>query len=423
MKKLWLGIIGLAAASTAHAAIVTYTLSINESPTGTVVLNSFVVWASVSTGDNSGLATYGVDLNTGTGETGPAVTITQRSPGGSWDVNDQDPNFDPSAAYPQKTGGFTLVRQSNAQGVYSGSQDLLRTPDFDMHKVVGMGQTAGSMATIVPTPAQNADGTTVAYGPYHTLSGANTPYGTATNRSGVQVLAAGSIRLFSGTVTSGLANLQIQPTVDTSAAVWLDNTQSGPTAITVFNAQQVNLAFRDFQGTVAANDTVSLSAAPANANQAVGNAIAVTGSNNQYISEVDQLIDPSVNKGSAVISTIHGEAGTDYVMANLIGTAADRAAVLAGSSIAPFVVTSSDPQFAALHAIYDSQFGTGGFNALFKFANISGDLKAFNWDFSQNTAHGAVTVDQLAVVPEPASIGLLAFAGLGLLARRRRVHA
>src|SRR5947207_9252373 len=104
-------------------------------------------------------------------------------------------------------------------------------------------------------------------------------------------------------------------------------------------------------------------------------------------------------------------------MANLIGTATDRAAVLGGPSISPFVVTSSDPQFAALHAIYDSQFGQGGFNALFKFANISGDAKAFNWDFVGNPS---VTIDQLAAVPEPSSIPLILAAAAAILRRRRR---
>jgi len=414
MKKLWLGIIGLAAASTAHAAIVTYTLSINESTTGTVLANNFVVWATVSPGDNFGLATYGVDLNTGfvagnsgPREPGPTVTVTQRSPGGTWNANSADENFDPDAAYPPKTGGFTLVRQSNDQAVYSGSQDLLSTPDVTMHKVMGMGQTAGSMATITPAPYHNTNGTDVTTGPYGALSGSNITYGTATNRTGVPTLAAGSIRLFTGVAPAGtIGSLQIQNTADTSAAVWLTNLQSD----IAVGAATVNLAFRDFAGVTAA-DTVTLSAAPANANQTVGPSIAVTGAGNSYTSEVDQLLDPSVNKGSAVIQTIHGEPGSVYVMAKLLGTAADIAAVAA------LGVTSSDSQFTPLHAIYDSQFGAGGFNALFKFANISGDAKAFNWDLA---AHTGVTVDQLAAVPEPATMGLMAFAGLGLLARRRR---
>src|SRR5437763_1254655 len=69
MRKLWLGIIGLAAASTANAAVVTYTIQYHDDGTGTPTAANadgsvpFAVYADVSTGDNAGLFAFGVDMN------------------------------------------------------------------------------------------------------------------------------------------------------------------------------------------------------------------------------------------------------------------------------------------------------------------------------------------------------------------------
>src|SRR5258706_11419865 len=69
MRKLWLGIIGLAAASTANAAVVTYTLAVHDDGSGTATPTQadgtvpFAVYADVSTGDNAGLFGFGVDMS------------------------------------------------------------------------------------------------------------------------------------------------------------------------------------------------------------------------------------------------------------------------------------------------------------------------------------------------------------------------
>jgi hypothetical protein len=140
-------------------------------------------------------------------------------------------------------------------------------------------------------------------------------------------------------------------------------------------------------------DDAALLANPFSPNLATDGAIMVSGSAGAYVSEVDELVGPPANSGSAMIATIGNEAGNVYVMAKLLGTDAQIARVLQISS----VVGASDPQFAPLHAAYDASFGAGGFNALFKFPNTAG-AKSFEWSFSGTTG---VFIDKLAAVPEP----------------------
>src|ERR1051325_3307466 len=162
MRKLWLGIIGLAAASTANAAVVTYTLSLHETATGAVTTaQQYVVYATVSQGDNGGLFAFGVDLK-GQGEPGgpTGMTVTGRSPTGQWDTDPNDPNND-GGVY-TKFGGFSTGRNaSNTTGIISGVQDLAKsdpsgnTPG-DLVRVFRSGQAAHKMDDFRPGPVPNA---------------------------------------------------------------------------------------------------------------------------------------------------------------------------------------------------------------------------------------------------------------------------
>jgi hypothetical protein len=329
------------------------------------------------------------------------MTLTNRSPNGTWDIDDTHANYD-GGIYPTKYAGFGTGRGSSiATGVVSGVQDLAK--DADLIRIYGLGQVPLRMDDFRPAPADGTMGP-IPYKSY--LRTTNTDEVIAQPNC-ASLLPSGSIRLASGTWTGG-----IRPTIDiasvnTKASVWKTDHPNG----TENEIATLQFAVTDCLDLPVPFTLVGTSIYP---NRAVGGSIAVLGANNSYVSEVDQLLDPSASNGSAAIQTIGDEAGSIYVMVKLVGTQAEIAALLSASGND---VDASDSQFAPLHAAYDAQFGGGGFNALFKFNNIAG-AKVFNWNFEATSAQN-VTVDQVAAVPEPGVIGFMVL-GVALAAKRRR---
>jgi hypothetical protein len=408
-KKLLTAVAAISMAASAQAAVVTYTLMLNEGPFGGFVANRYTVWVTVSPSDNSGLFAFGVDMR-GQGEPGGPTTFTivNRSPAGTWDVDDLHPNYD-GGVYPTKTGGFSTGRgASNTTGIVSGVQDL--AAGADLVRLYGFGQPPGHrMNDFKPAPVPNqADGSLIPYKNYAGASqtdgggsGGAVQYGVPFNNA-CPTLPAGSARLATGAWTGSTAPSIDTASVNSKASVWKLNTTTDQNEIATLN----------FALGVCGDLPVPIfvSGTMQNANQAAGGAITVTGGNGLYSSEVDQLLDPPVNKGSAPIQTIGDEAGNLYVMMKLLGSASDL------SAVAAFGDDSSDPQYTRLHQLYDSQFGPGGFNFLSRSPNFAG-AKIINWDFS--ASFPGITVDQIAAVPEPA-IALMALTAIGLLTRRRR---
>jgi len=424
------GVLGLAASSSVNGAVVTYFLNLHESASGQVTTaNQFAIWVSVSQNDNAGLFAFGVDLK-GQGEPGGPTTMTlvNRSPVGTFDVDENDANYD-GGVYTKFIGFGTGRGASNSTGVVSGVQDLAKSDSSgqtpgDLIRLYGFGQVAHRLDDFRPPPAEGSLGP-IPYKPINSGPGIDgggagglNPYGVPPQTCGVLQMPAGSARIATGSWTGTAPSID-QLSVNTKASVWKLSELNNPKG-TQSEIASLNFALRDI--TPAAAPAVSLTATvpgggtcgPTYSNMAVGGAVAVTGANGAYSSEVDQLLDPSSNAGYAPIQGIGNEAGSIYVMGKLQGTQADIAAVLAAF---PAAVDASDSQYASLHAAYDGQFGGGGFNALWKFSNYTG-AKIFTWDFSAIRA--GVTMDQLAAVPEPASLSLLGVACAALWRRRRR---
>jgi autotransporter-associated beta strand protein len=172
-------------------------------------------------------------------------------------------------------------------------------------------------------------------------------------------------------------------------------------------------------GTNLADDTD----ASENPGSATPGQVRVDGSNGAYVSEIDGLTS-NENAGHAVIDAIGNDPldGDVFVMLWLQDDNASenqtddrdalRTALAADGGSTYELLDGSDPQWTALQASYP------GFDTLVRFFDPAFALStgAFNWDFA---AHTDVVVDQIAVVPEPASFALLAL-GSGLVLTRSR---
>jgi hypothetical protein len=384
--------------SCAHAAVVTYTLSLNEGPTGQCQPNSFALYASDSKGDNPGLAGFLVDMN-GAADGGANLTsLINRSPWGTFDVDPADPDYDPDVPYATYAAGFGSTRTNQLNdAIVSGLQR--GSTGFQIIPVGGFGQTAGDMSTIHPPPARNPNGTLVSYQNYHPVGNIDVRYGT----SGT-LLPAGSLRIATGAWSGAVAPSFDPQSLDNRSLVWSSSSlQSDTLARSLYRTMDF-CAPRPL-----ASVSLTNSIPPGSNNETAGGAIIVSGSNGNYVSEVDEQNYAQMFPASAPVQSIGDESGNVYVMAKLTGSASDIAAVLAALDQD---VDSSDPSFAQLHAEYDAQFGGGGFNGLFRFPNIAGP-KVFNWDFGY-----PVAIDQLAVVPEPGGVMIL-LASVALWRRQR----
>jgi len=405
----------------ARGATGTYTLRLHETAAGQpTATNQFTVYATVEQGTNDGLFAFGVDLE------GTFTALTNKTPSGFFSIDESSPNWDSTVAYPpaQYIGWGAGRGATLSTGVVSGVPDLGRDPLIRIYK---FGQQAGAVTTsrpqdfVNPPDAGEHPNEPVPW-KYSNEPGADLTWGTPPNPAGScsgSPLPAGTVRLATGTWTGAPPTIGVGVNFpNTKASLWRLNHPNG----TENDVANVLVQTRDLSIVTSALDSVSLSNQAGTGcsgplpNIAVGGAISVTGANGKYVSEVDALISDS-NAGSAPIATIGDEAGSIYVMAKLNGTPADIAAFL-GATTAD--VQEFDPQFALLHGAYDSLFGAGGFNALFKFNNISG-AKVFSIDAS-GASHGPITIDALAAVPEPGTIGILSAGAAALVLRKRKLR-
>jgi len=371
VRKLMLCIVVAAIASNASAAVVTYTMSYNDNGSGGLTFNNWAVYASVSP-DSAGLFSFSVDL----------LPYTS---GGVFLNRANGVIMEDSSIGEQLNLGFTTDRiQDVAAGRFSGSADL--SAGSALKPVYGIGQTAGKLDSLIPP---NFDTQIAVFG-----AGRITNYGAETFQGKNLFLLA------RGTWAGAAMPDFDKQSADSNASIYLNNTSTQNAVASIV------YQYRD--GHIDPFELFQISSGAGGTNQAVDGAITVTGSSNNYASEVDQLLSDA-NSGHAPVQTIGDEAGNLYVMAKITGTAIDVAAVLS-----QFNNTVGDPQAALLHSAYDAQFGPGGFNLLYKRPNYAG-AKFVNWDLG---FHPSARVDMLAVVPEPACIGIVGCVTI-LLSRRR----
>lgn len=165
-------------------------------------------------------------------------------------------------------------------------------------------------------------------------------------------------------------------------------------------------------------DGFTLTPTAANTNLAVGGSVHVGKVGGGYYSEVNQLT-ANANNGSVTADTaITG--GPTFVLVWLTDTDLNNATTISTTlsdlnavSGGTYSIISSGTEFTNLKNIYG-----GDMTAIIAFnAGLPLD-SAFNWNFSND--HADIVIDRLAIVPEPASFGLIALAGSSLLFRRKR---
>jgi hypothetical protein len=348
----------LLSARTLSASIVTFTLSYHDNGSGVIAFNQWAVYASASA-DSAGLFEYSVDLLPFTG------TILNRGNG----VIMED-----SGSGDQLNLGFTAGRHKDpAQGQFSGRADLDAGAAF--RPVYGIGQEPGDLDNFIPSNFDTQLSTS----------------GSGRAAYGIETYAGRNLFLLARGSWTGQHPEFDKLSPDSSAKVYVSRAGvQNTSAPVVYDYRGPEPPPRNFVGIGNTADAGSPT------NVAAGGAIAVQGANGRYASEVDDLAFDAVTRGHAPILTIGDEPGSLYVMARLNGSPADINALL---NLTTADVGPEDPEFAKLHAAYDARFAAGGFNALFKYPNILGP-KIFSWDFGGP----GVSMDQLAVVPEPAML-------------------
>lgn len=148
--------------------------------------------------------------------------------------------------------------------------------------------------------------------------------------------------------------------------------------------------------------------------------VITTGNNGHYLSSV--FARPQGEGYSTGYLDILGsmpEPATDSPLKFLIDLSGDVQEMLATMAGTMAILRAGDPEFDAAAAAYAA--GGRTWDAILVFDTPPGSAAGsieFSWDFSD---YDGITLDGLQVIPEPATLALIVFGGIGTMLRRRRV--